>query len=279
LKPHILHWKGRKPDANVEALAREARYRLIGEWAKKHRISAIILAHTEDDQGETFLLRLARGSGVDGLSAMRPRGIFPFGEGPEILRPLLSFSRDELRALLRAGGISWLEDPMNTQNRYARARLRAIWPQLKAVGLTPARIAGASAHLARARQALEDATRDWLGRFARETSMGAAFDPSRLVSVPREIGLRALSALLVGVSGYAYRPRFESLERLYDEVSSAGFTGATLMGCRIARAPKASRVFGAATVIIAPELPRKAAKSVKKQPRSRERGGRAKPAP
>ena len=71
LKAHVLVWRGKKPKSGIEALAREARYRLMGTWMTKQGINTLFVGHTEDDQAETFLLRLARGSGLDGLAAMR----------------------------------------------------------------------------------------------------------------------------------------------------------------------------------------------------------------
>src|SRR5689334_4230655 len=76
-KSHTLVWRGVKPRSNVEDGAREARYRLMGDWCRENGVPGVLLAHTRDDQAETFLLRLGRGSGVDGLSAMRPRAPFP----------------------------------------------------------------------------------------------------------------------------------------------------------------------------------------------------------
>ena len=100
--------------------------RCIGEWCRANGVSTVLFAHTRDDQAETFLLRLGRGSGVDGLSAMRARAPFPCPgyDGIALVRPLLGIGRDELRADLKARGASWLEDPMNEDTRFARVRIR-----------------------------------------------------------------------------------------------------------------------------------------------------------
>ena len=70
-------WRGKKPKSGIEAAAREARYQLMGAWMAKHRIGTLFVGHTQDDQAETFLLRLARGSGLDGLAAMRAHAPWP----------------------------------------------------------------------------------------------------------------------------------------------------------------------------------------------------------
>lgn len=263
LEAHVLPWKGAKPSADLEAEARSARYTLMGRWCDAHRISALYVAHTLEDQAETFLLRLARGSGLDGLSGMQPLAPLPMLEFAqiELVRPLLSFAKEELRALLRARKIAWSEDPMNDDPRFSRARLRAAWPQLLELGLTPERVADAATHLARARAALDEMTRGFLQRGVRFSEETAALDPLRLKVLPREVGLRALALVLSRISGAQYRPRFESLERLFDSILSGSLGGgATLHDCMVAPAPVREQVFGSATIIISRELGRSEAR-------------------
>ena len=255
---HTLTWRGPKPRSNVEDGARTARYRLIGEWCRTHGVPVVLLAHTRDDQAETFLLRLGRGSGVDGLAAMRPRAPFPLPgyESITLVRPLLGIGRAELRADLRARDASWLEDPMNEDTRFARVRIRKAMPALEDAGISTERIAQAAQHLARAREALDAGTAQFLALHARFAPGGQAFlDGAALGAEPRETGLRALSAILMRVSGKTYRPRFERLERLYDELG--GSSALTLSGCRIGPAPKEFRPFGTATLEIRRETPRR----------------------
>ncbi len=264
LKAHVLEWKGPKPKSDVEAEAREARYRLMGEWLKAHQLGALYVAHTEDDQAETFLLRLARGSGLDGLSAMHERTRYPVAgfDNLNVLRPLLETSRKELRDWLKAQKHDWIEDPMNDDPKFARVRLRKMMPQLAELGLSTSRIADAAAHLSRARDALDAMTDGLLARAARFEEYGAVLDPLRLKTAPREIGLRALAAILSRVSGEAYRPRFERLERLFDSLLAGTLGGgATLHGCRIGPAPRTEAVFGSATLTITREKGRSGAHS------------------
>ncbi len=256
LAAHVLRWKGAKPKADVEAAARAARYRLMGDWCVKHKITALYVGHTQDDQAETFLLRLARGSGLDGLSAMRDVAPLPLPgyEDVSVVRPLLAFSRDELKEFLSEGGHAWLDDPMNDDPGFARVRMRQASQTLDDLGLSAARLAQAASHLGRAREAL-DAARDALLTEATRFEDGRVLlNAAVLVAAPHEISLRALAEILGHLSGAPYRPRFERLERLFVAICAGKLGGGrTLQGCRIAPAPKRFAVFGPATLQITPE--------------------------
>ncbi|MGH6981766.1 MAG: tRNA lysidine(34) synthetase TilS, partial [Stellaceae bacterium] len=116
-----LAWRGKKPKGDIQAAARAARYRLLEDWCVDAGVLHLLLAHHQDDQAETFLLRLARGSGLDGLAAIAPVAERP---GCRLLRPLLAMSHGRLVATLEARGQVWLDDPSNDNERYARVRMR-----------------------------------------------------------------------------------------------------------------------------------------------------------
>jgi tRNA(Ile)-lysidine synthase len=257
LNAHVLVWRGKKPKSGIEALAREARYRLMGAWMTKRGINTLFVGHTEDDQAETFLLRLARGSGLDGLAAMRARAPWPVEgfAGLSVARPLLGLNRKVLLEYLAYLNQDWLEDPMNQDTAFDRVKLRRARAVLEEAGLSASRIAAAAAHLARARESLEMVTEAVLARAARKTEGGVLLDPKALAAAPRELGLRALASVLMAVSGQAYRPRFDSLERLFDALSGAKpRTSATLHGCHIGPA-KAD--FAPFSLLVRREGPRK----------------------
>ncbi|MEJ0042755.1 MAG: tRNA lysidine(34) synthetase TilS [Rhizomicrobium sp.] len=259
LTPKTLRWTGPRPAADIEAKAREARYRLMGEWAKRSGIAALYVAHTRDDQAETFLLRLMRGSGLDGLAAMRAVAPYPVPGFRDlgVVRPLLALEREAVRAHLTAKKLIWLDDPMNEEDRFARVRLRKLIPALEEAGLSRQRIAAAAAHLSRAREALDAVTAAVLARVVRPREDGLDVDAFGLAAAPREVGLRALAQLLMAVSGQAYRPRFERLERLFDRLRDGKLGGgATLHGCRVFFAPGSRGAFGAGTLTIARETAR-----------------------
>jgi tRNA(Ile)-lysidine synthase len=256
LKATALRWKGPAPASDIEAQARDARYRLMGAWAREKGIAALYVAHTLDDQAETFLLRLMRGSGLDGLSAMRAMAPYPLTEFRElrVVRPLLGVERAAVRSHLERLGHDWLEDSMNAQERFARVRVRQAWSALEGAGLSKQRLVAAALHLARAREALESVTDAVIVRACRRWKDGVQIDCDALVSAPREIGLRALAQLLMVVSGQPYRPRFERLERLFDRLGAKVIGGGvTLHGCHVFFVPKKEGAFGGKTVAIVPE--------------------------
>ncbi len=234
LEPVVLTWRGAKPEANLQAEARRARHALLRDWCRRHGLLHLLLGQQRDDQAETLLLNLARGSGLDGLAAMAP-----LVETPDlrILRPLLGVPRARLRAGLRAAGLDWLEDPSNRDPRFGRSRLRGALAGLTDEPLLERRLADAAGHLGRARVALEAAVAELLARAARLADDGSLrLRAGALAAAPEEVSLRALAGLLATVGGADYPPRFERLLRLHAALTGpdlAGFKGATLGGCRL----------------------------------------------
>lgn len=237
--PHeTLLWTGKKPTQNIQANAREARYRLIGERMRDAGVTVLLTGHTQDDQAETFLLRLARGSGLDGLSGMASVALFPVAglHDLKIARPLLNISHARLEATLKQLGQAWLSDPSNANDRFARIKIRNAAEVLQDAGLTSERIAAAAANLARAREAIETAVAKLLAAAVNATPWGyALIDAQSFATAPREVALRALARLIEVVGGSAYPPRFEQTEAALDWLSAPKPTGRTLGGCRLAR--------------------------------------------
>jgi tRNA(Ile)-lysidine synthase len=145
-------------------------------------IGAVALAHTLDDQAETVLLRLARGSGVDGLSAMQvSRG----AEGVRWLRPFLDVPREALREALRSRGIEWAEDASNDEPRFYRVRARAALAALAPLGIDAAGLAATARRMQRARAALEAETARALAEHARDDRGTVLVDRAALGFCPR----------------------------------------------------------------------------------------------
>ena len=206
-----LVWAGKKPSVSVEEKARQARYDLLLDACRKNKIEYLCLAHHQNDQAETFWLRLIRSSGVDGLSAMHPIaqrcGIF-------LLRPLLDFSREEIqKTLTKRFQISWIEDPSNQQRVFERVRLRQFQNQLDEFGLTASAVSLSAKRLLRARNALEWMTDRFMTDYAKKSPAGFIFINGKVFAEqPQEIQLRVLDKALAFVVGEGYIPRMAQLE-------------------------------------------------------------------
>jgi tRNA(Ile)-lysidine synthase len=143
IEHRTLAWTGRKPTTGLQEAARLARYRLLAKVANEVDAKYVLTAHTLDDQAETVLFRMARGSGVSGLAGMYPSWGMPVEEGIgiELVRPLLTVPKSRLIATLKAARIRYADDPSNRDPRFTRSRLRELMPLLAREGLTAARLA------------------------------------------------------------------------------------------------------------------------------------------
>jgi tRNA(Ile)-lysidine synthase len=219
-------WDGR---GNLQDRARRGRMELLAGWAGRHGLAAILLGHTRDDVAETFLMRLARGAGVDGLSAMAPRRR---AAGVLWLRPLLVMSRAELRDELVRRGRGWVEDPSNDDPRFGRAKARAALAALEPLGIDAGALAATAARLAEARQALQAAAVEASARIAGVGPAGEVrLEAAGFTALPPEIARRLLIGALMWVSSAEYPPRRDAIAALGARVA-AGRSG-TLHGCRI----------------------------------------------
>ena len=229
----ILTWTGEKPSSDIQNKAREARYERLTGWCRAQHGADLFLGHHLDDQAETFMLRLARGSGVDGLAAMAR---LELRNGIRLLRPLLDMPKARLVATLKAAGIDYVSDPSNLREKFARNRMRKLMPALAGEGADAGRLAETARHMARARAALEHYTNDHLARSGRIHPLGYAWlNRETFLEAPEEIRLRALARLVQALGVGVYPPRFSKLETLLQRLEQGPEPGgATLSGCQIA---------------------------------------------
>ncbi len=232
IEHHILAWRGPKPGSGIQAAARTARYRLMSEWSRQNSVLHLLLAHHQEDQAETFLIRMGRGSGVYGMSGMSAVMETP---SVRLVRPLLEISRQRLKHTLKQFGQDWMEDPSNRDPAFARARLRSCRRELDGAGIVPSRLAQNARHMARVRVVLESAAVDLLAGCCSIYPAGyAEIDAAALMAGPAEISRRALARVLMCVGGGAYPPRLERLDRLLGSIAAGRlFRARTLAGCRV----------------------------------------------
>lgn len=231
--PHaILCWtRDERQSGGLQERARGARYDLMAAHCQAHDIPALVTAHHLDDQAETFLMRLKRGSGLDGLAAIPEESVW---SGVAVLRPLLDIPKARLAATLTEAGIAWVEDPSNSDQRFERARMRGCSDVLAKLGLTPEALARSAQRLRRARAALDHVADAFLAEHGAMSEAGyCLIAREALIALPAEIALRVLARTVNAVGGRETPLRLAKLEALLASLVECPKAAHTLGGCRL----------------------------------------------
>lgn len=249
---HILTWvHDATVTSRVQERARDARYALMRSWCLDHGVDRLLVAHHLEDQAETVLMRLKKGSGLLGLAGMA--GVRDVG-GVKLVRPLLGVEKARLRATLSDAGQVWIEDPSNENTQFERVRMRRLLAQLERDGVSAVRFAQAASSIARVRDVL-GAAADELIDMAKNVEAGLCIDANPFLGAHQAVQKIALSKLLGRVGGRAYPPARLKLERLSAWMASADHSAGdarTLGGCVVRRTGRGdARVFH-----VLPESPR-----------------------
>ena len=225
--PHrTMRWRGGKPKSGLQEAARIARYRLLAQVAAEIGYAHILTAHTLDDQAETVLFRLARGSGLIGLGGMAYASLLPVGGETRafVVRPLLPLPKARLLATLRAAGIVYSDDPSNQNPRFTRARLRTLMPRLALEGLDARGLARLARRMRRADATIEfavDAASSALAPWPWPPGGPITIETVRFTNLPAEVALRLLGRA-VAHAGNEGPVELAKLESLYDAMRQVG---------------------------------------------------------
>jgi tRNA(Ile)-lysidine synthase len=215
------------PETAIQERARNQRYRLLGYWAEERGLHALSTAHHAEDQAETLLMRLSRGSGVKGLAGMRPRSVSP-GAHVRLVRPLLGWRRAELEQICERAGLTPVADPSNDDQRFERVRVRRALAALE--WLDAGAVAHSAANLADADAALDWAAKAEWDRNVHEKRGCITYRPS---DAPAEIVRRIVGRAIRKLATEGeFEPRGAELSRLVSTLADGGT--ATLRGvlCR-----------------------------------------------
>lgn len=213
---HIFYWNDNKPESGLEAAARQARYKMMTDFCHENGIEYLLTAHQSDDQIETFLMNLSRGSGLFGLSGMMAESE---RDGIKILRPLLNVPRSEIKQYCEDNNIKYFVDSMNTDEHYTRVKIRQNRHLLdEKLGISDARILLAVQNLGRTRQWMEKYLDSRIEMVIR--SWGALFLDSFLFDEAEEIRLKLLGLLIQKIGGDDYIPRLNSLQNALSKLHS-----------------------------------------------------------
>jgi tRNA(Ile)-lysidine synthase len=200
-----LQWLGNKPSSGIQAKARLARYSLMTEWCLENNVPVLLTAHTADDQAETIVMRQSRTSTAKSLA-----GIWPSRDwnGVQVMRPLLSVRRQELREYLIAQNLDWIDDPSNFNPLYERVRIRE-----KLAG--NADVAKSAAQALSAIRATQQKAEGWVAAFLSVSKLGLlSCDRGKVKNIDPDVGDEIL-ALVFKVNGIAHLPELKSRQSLW----------------------------------------------------------------
>ncbi|MBD5397896.1 tRNA lysidine(34) synthetase TilS [bacterium] len=223
IEHHILTYTGEIPTSNIEAIARNYRYKMLFDYCCKNDIQYLFVAHNADEQTETFFLNLSRGSGVYGLCGM-PK--IQIRENINIVRPMLYYSKEEIKKYLKSNHQKWVEDPSNKDNKYKRVRIRKLKKLIDTLELSNERIANTLDNMRRAREAIDFFVNDFIFKSTIEKkNESITLSPNLFAIYPEEVVIRAISKILQELSQKTYPSRFENLKNLYNKIINHNLGG------------------------------------------------------
>ncbi len=249
----LLRWEGEKPATGIQNAARNARYQLIHGFAAsfKRAPTAIMTAHHKGDQAETVLMRLARGTGIDGLAAMRLHSELRTGSAQAktfIWRPFLAIPKARLKATLERDGGTWRDDPANECTDFERVRIRKARAARDELGLSDDALARTARRAGRAQHALTvHANEQFKSAVDLNDGAYARVAASFFKSASEEIGMRVLALAIQALTGHGRSPNLAKLESAYQTLFArmqcqSAPAAITLGGCVIAFPPAPTSV-------------------------------------
>tara|TARA_B110000027_G_scaffold134192_1_gene165468 strand:- start:2968 stop:3987 length:1020 start_codon:yes stop_codon:yes gene_type:complete len=233
-KIHLTILKNfKKIDKNIQSNARRVRYKLLLDYCKKHKINFILTGHHRDDQIETFLIRLSRGSGIQGLSSMKKKS--NLNNKIKLIRPLLDEKKEELGALAKKYFGKIFKDPSNTNKKYLRTRIRDLIKKFEKSGIKHESIINSINNLG--------TTRDTLDNYILQVKKSCVIKKKENFFINldyfslenNEIQLKIFSNCIKDISKNYYPPRAKKALNLLNKIRYNVKFKATLGGCIIQR--------------------------------------------
>ena len=227
-KHKVLIWEHEHVETSIQEKARKARYQLMLDYVREENIDTILTAHTSDDNIETFIMRLAKGSGLNGLKSINE---IRHEDRIQIQRPLLSLSRSLTTEILRSTGNEWVDDPTNDDERFERVKIRNNISLLSSFNISSDNLTKTIQRLARAHESISFFTNLVSEELVELSELGHAnvnFDKLRYY--PKEIILRVFAKALTDVNGG--NVSLSSLEAVFAELIKTE-RSKTLNGCQI----------------------------------------------
>jgi tRNA(Ile)-lysidine synthase len=229
ISQHVLKCNPPTHIYQTQKASREVRYKLLTEWCHQQGVLHLLLAHHMNDLAETLLMRLCKGSGVEGLAGMSSINEM---RNVRLLRPFLKINKKRLRVSLKNWQQEWIEDSSNQDMRFTRSRFREV---LESEGLDINRFSKTASKMAHVRVLLEIQVNRSLANIVSLHPAGyGVINGEKLQQVPAQIGQRILSRILMCIGGGFYPPRGERIKTLWETIrNKRTISGYTCAGCFI----------------------------------------------
>jgi tRNA(Ile)-lysidine synthase len=243
IKTEILKWVGDKPKSNIQSKARAARYHLLHDYCTNHNIKHLFVAHTLNDQAETVLMRIIRGSGIDGVSAIKPKTKFG---NILLLRPLLTVDRAKIESHMKESGWPWINDPSNLNHKYMRVKVRFMLNSYasefgdqkiyKRLGLL-------AENSRRTKSYLDSQVKKIWGKKVKVDPLNFLIIDNAVYNLHKEMKLRLFVRAFKYLNPNLLTPKLTSLTSMIHELESSTRLSKTLMGCQIIKGTKQTVIF------------------------------------
>lgn len=237
-------------EKNIEASMREMRYELLAEFCKKHKIEFLFLGHHVGDIAENFLIRLFRGSGLDGLSPMQEVSQL---KGIKLVRPLLDFEKDDLKSFLHTQKVKWFEDETNEDEKFLRNKIRKFLASFDDEKLIQKRIKKAANEIAEIRNEFDE-------KMLQEAKKVLVLTPDKkflinhkkFQKLDQKIALKILALILMEVGQKSYKPRLEKLKNFYEYLKNDIIKPRNFYGCMAKKFDKENIIISSEKEFAAP---------------------------
>ena len=219
----------KKIDKNIQKNAREIRYNLLEKFCKKKKAKSLIVAHHQDDQVETFLIRLSRGSGVEGLSSMNE--ITTLKQGTSLIRPLLDFKKKELISITKHTFNKFFKDPSNKNRKFLRTNIRELKKNLEKKGIDIEKIVRSIKNSASTKEAINFYVERSIKKYITFKAKVTILNLEKFRQAPQEIKFKIVNKIIKKTTNSYYPPRSKKVLNLIDGLKRNRIKKFTLGGC------------------------------------------------
>jgi len=219
----------KKIEKNIQGEARNIRYEILSNFCLKNNIRSLITAHNLEDQVETFLIRLSRGSGLRGLSAMRPKS--KISSKIDLYRPLLDTKKEFLIKISKKTFGNFIKDPSNKNLKYLRTKVRSLKKPLEKSGVEYEQIFKSIRNLSDSRDSLDDFLKKEFSKIIKKKDNEILINLKKFKNHNNEIKMAIINASIKKLKKNYYDPRAKKVANLIRAIDKKGFKKSTLGGC------------------------------------------------